>query len=86
MSAEDFAGVKALKAARKELRQTHGVGCPKCAIRLPKAPPKKLLPQEYCPHDGYQDQRPWIADEIWSGILKKHGLTEVKREKDSRRS
>jgi len=52
---DDF---RALKKHRKEQRAKHGVACPECVQRLPKAHPSILLPGQRCRIHGYRDPRP----------------------------
>lgn len=53
----------AMKDHRKELRARHGVKCPECVVKLPKAHPSILLPQQRCKIHGYRDPRPRLTDE-----------------------
>lgn len=47
-----------IAAARKEARSKHGVSCPVCVEKLPKASPSILLPAQRCKIHGYKDPRP----------------------------
>ena len=47
---------KELREIKKEKRRQLGMTCPECAIRLPKAHPKILLPNQKC-WCGYVDKR-----------------------------
>lgn len=49
---------RAFKDARREARAKHGVPCPVCQRKLPKAHPSILLPQQACRIHGYRDPRP----------------------------
>jgi hypothetical protein len=53
-----------MKDARKELRQAHGVECPVCVEKLPKACPSILLPQQRCRIHGYRDPRPHLHEAV----------------------
>ena len=44
------------KAHKKERKQRTGLPCPDCAIKLPKAQPKILIPNQKC-WCGYIDKR-----------------------------
>jgi hypothetical protein len=44
------------KAHKKERKQRIGLPCPDCAIKLPKAQPKILMPNQKC-WCGYIDKR-----------------------------
>ena len=57
---DDF---RAFKDHKASLRKKHGVNCPQCAIKRPKAHPTILLPQQTCRVDGYRDPRPKLTDE-----------------------
>lgn len=50
-------GFRALKEYRKRERAEHGVECPRCKIKRPKAHPSILLPGQRCRVDGYVDPR-----------------------------
>ncbi len=50
-------GFRAIKEYRKQQRAEHGVACPGCLKRWPKAQPKILLPSQRC-RCGYVDPRP----------------------------
>lgn len=45
------------RAFKKERKQRLGMPCPDCTIRLPKAQPKILMPNQKC-WCGYRDNRP----------------------------
>lgn len=49
-----------LKEHRRQMRETHGVNCPRCREKQPKRDPTILLPQQRCKVDGYQDPRPRV--------------------------
>ena len=49
---------KDIREARKDIRAKHGVPCPVCVEKLPKACPSILLPQQKCKIHGYRDPRP----------------------------
>ena len=51
-----------LRAAKAEARAKHGVPCPECVAKLPKASPSILLPQQRCKIHGYRDPRPRTRD------------------------
>ena len=44
------------KAYKKERKECLGMPCPDCTIRLPKAQPKILMPNQKC-WCGYVDKR-----------------------------
>ena len=46
-----------IRAARAKARAEHGVACPACAEKRPKAQPSILLPGQRCKVDGYRDPR-----------------------------
>lgn len=50
-----------VKAYRKARREKLGMPCPDCAVRLPKAHPKILMPNQTC-WCGYVDKRPRKGD------------------------
>lgn len=47
-----------LRSAKAEAREKYGVPCPVCKVKLPKACPSILLPQQTCRIHGYRDPRP----------------------------
>lgn len=49
---------KDVREARKQVRAKHGVPCPECVSKLPKAFPSILLPGQRCRIHGYRDPRP----------------------------
>lgn len=51
------------KDGKRNLRHTHGVNCPQCAVARPKAHPSILLPGQRCKVDGYRDPRARLTDE-----------------------
>lgn len=51
------------KDGQRNIRQTHGVNCPQCAVARPKAHPSILLPGQRCKVDGYRDPRSRLTDE-----------------------
>jgi hypothetical protein len=54
------------KEARKELRAKHGIPCPECVAKLPKANPSILVPGQRCRIHGYRDNRPRIDQSVSS--------------------
>jgi len=52
---------RALKAHKKALKDEHGVLCPGCQKKFPKAHPKILLPGQRC-FCGHRDPRPRLCD------------------------
>jgi len=55
-----------LKDAKRVVRAKHGVPCPECQQRLPKAHPSILLPQQVCKIHKYRDPRPYDhAKTMW---------------------
>jgi hypothetical protein len=52
-----------VKEARKILREMFGVNCPVCTVKLPKAQPTILLPQQRCRVCKYVDPRPRLDDD-----------------------
>jgi len=48
---------KDIRNAKREARFNHGVPCPACVEKLPKANPSILLPQQRCKIHGYRDPR-----------------------------
>ncbi len=51
-----------LRDAKRMARAKHGVPCPVCVAKLPKACPTILLPQQRCRIHGYRDPRPRTHD------------------------
>lgn len=51
---DDF---KLLRAHRAAVRRLHGVPCPDCVVKLPKANATILLPGQRCRIHGYRDPR-----------------------------
>ena len=49
------------KAYKKERKQQLGLACPDCTVRLPKAQPKILMPNQKC-FCGYVDKRKRIKE------------------------
>jgi hypothetical protein len=49
---------RAWKEYRKARKEQFGIPCPSCAIALPKAQPKVLMPGQRC-WCGYRDPRPF---------------------------
>lgn len=47
----------AWRDAKRERRAALGVNCPTCTVKLPKAHPSILLPQQRCRVCGYRDPR-----------------------------
>jgi hypothetical protein len=52
---DDF---RALKDAKRAIKEKYGVPCPECVKKLPRAAPSILLPQQRCRIHGYRDPRP----------------------------
>lgn len=48
---------KAIREERREARDKHGVDCPVCVEKLPKANPSILLPGQRCRIHGFRDPR-----------------------------
>lgn len=48
---------KDIRNAKRDARDKHGVPCPVCVEKLPKAHPSILLPQQRCKIHGYRDPR-----------------------------
>ncbi len=46
-----------LKAYKKERKQRLGLPCPDCTVKLPKAQPKIIMPNQKC-WCGFIDKRP----------------------------
>jgi hypothetical protein len=46
-----------IRSGKKALREEHGVLCPQCKIKRPRAHPSILLPGQRCKVDGYRDPR-----------------------------
>lgn len=46
-----------IRSARREARTKHGVPCPACQEKLPRANPTILLPGQRCKIHGYRDMR-----------------------------
>jgi len=61
-----------IKEARRVTRAKFGVSCPECVVKLPKAHPSLLLPQQTCRIHGYRDPRPRTPE---SSYLKDHNET-----------
>jgi hypothetical protein len=55
---------RAMDAAKRERRLAFGVDCPGCKVKVPKAHPTILMPQQRCRVCGYRDPRPsiWIRE------------------------
>ena len=51
-----------LRDAKRETRAKHGVPCPDCVQKLPRANPSILLPQQRCRIHGYRDPCPRTAE------------------------
>lgn len=51
-----------IREARREARAKHGVPCPVCQEKLPKALPTILLPEQRCKIHGYRDPRARTRD------------------------
>lgn len=47
-----------LREAKRSVRAKHGVPCPVCVEKLPKASPSILLPNQMCKIHKYRDPRP----------------------------
>ena len=48
-----------LRDAKRMVRAKHGIACPECVEKLPRANPTILLPQQRCKIHGYRDSRPF---------------------------
>lgn len=64
-----------LKKAKSDVRAEHGVPCPECVKKLPKANPSILLPQQRCKIHKYLDPRPRTLD---TDYFLRAGYTEEK--------
>ena len=53
---------RAIADHRKEMRRLHGVTCPMCPVKRPRAHPSILMPGQQCKVDGYVDPRPEVED------------------------
>jgi len=53
----------AMKAHMKKKKARLGISCPDCTIKLPKAQPKILLPNQRC-WCGYRDPRQRENDDV----------------------
>lgn len=62
---DDF---RSLKDHFKALRAKYGIECPTCKVKLPRAHPTILLPQQRCRIDGYRDMRPELTDAEWASV------------------
>lgn len=51
------------KAYKKERKARLGMPCPDCTVKLPKAQPKILMPNQKC-WCGYIDKRPRIEQAL----------------------
>lgn len=51
-----------IKEGRRAARAKHGVPCPMCVEKLPKASPSILLPEQRCKIHGYRDPRQRTAE------------------------
>ena len=51
-----------LRDAKRKYRAKHGVPCPDCVQKLPRANPSILLPQQRCRIHGYRDPRRALPD------------------------
>jgi len=56
-----------LKDAKRAVRDKHGVPCPECQQKLPKANPSILLPQQVCRIHKYRDPRPYDHEKTMWG-------------------
>lgn len=59
---------RAMGDHKKRMRAQYGVDCPVCKVKLPKACPTLLLPQQKCRVDGFRDPRPELTDEQYAAI------------------
>jgi hypothetical protein len=50
----------AVREHRRDMRAKHGVPCPDCQAKLPRANPSILLPGQRCRIHGYRDPRPFV--------------------------
>jgi hypothetical protein len=46
-----------IREARRQARAAHGVPCPVCIEKVPRAHPSILLPEQRCKIHGYRDPR-----------------------------
>jgi hypothetical protein len=51
---DDF---RAVRDAKRAIRDRYGVPCPECVVKLPRASPSILLPQQVCKIHRYRDPR-----------------------------
>lgn len=56
-----------LKQHKRELKDQYGVPCPKCTVKLPKAQPKILMPNQKC-WCGYRDERPRLTGTVKTSV------------------
>jgi hypothetical protein len=54
---------RAHKEYMRDLKREHGIDCPGCKKRFPKAHPKILLPGQRC-FCGYRDTRPRLDQDV----------------------
>lgn len=67
-----------LRDAKRRVRAKHGVPCPECVEKLPRADPTILLPGQKCKIHGYRDPRPYDHSKTMWGEA---GYERVKRGK-----
>ena len=51
-----------VRQSTKEMKEKHGIDCPGCKEKFPRAIPSRLLPGWKCRTCGYVDNRPRISD------------------------
>jgi hypothetical protein len=64
---------KEIREARRKARDLHGVPCPVCVEKLPKACPSILLPAQRCKIHGYRDPRKRTPDKEYLHQVKQGG-------------
>ena len=62
-----------IRDARREARAKHGVPCPVCVEKLPKAHPSILLPGQRCKIHGFRDPRERTRENEYFTIIKGDG-------------
>lgn len=68
-----------IRDARRIARAKHGVPCPVCTEKLPRAHPTILLPQQRCRIHGYVDPRPRTADTEYLSLAEPLNLATVRK-------
>lgn len=56
-----------LKQHKKELKNSYGIPCPNCTVKLPKAQPKILMPNQKC-WCGYRDTRKRLTGIVTTSV------------------